>query len=279
MATIAVNGTELYYELTGNSEVPVVLVHGSWGDHHNWDAVVPGLARSFRVLTYDRRGHSGSARPASQGSLHEDAMDLAALLDALDVAPAHVVGNSGGAAVALRLATERPAIFRSLIVHEPPLFALLADDEAMQVPLAIVRQRVVSVVELLRAGDFTGGARLFVETIAFGPGMWDHLPESTRETFVGNAPTFLDEQQDPEGATVDVDALRRFAAPVLLSRGDKSPPFFPAVVERLARAMPSAAQHLFEGAGHVPHLTHPETYVEVVGAFIARVDAARRQST
>ena len=36
----------------------VVLVHGSWGNHHNWDAVVPAFARSFRVLSYDRRGHS-----------------------------------------------------------------------------------------------------------------------------------------------------------------------------------------------------------------------------
>ncbi|HET7372683.1 MAG TPA: alpha/beta hydrolase, partial [Gemmatimonadaceae bacterium] len=108
MATITVNGTRLYYEIEGTSDMPVVLVHGSWGSHHNWDAVAPALSRSFRLLTYDRRGHSQSARPTSQGSLLEDAMDLAALLEALEMVPAHIVGNSGGAAVALRLATERP---------------------------------------------------------------------------------------------------------------------------------------------------------------------------
>jgi pimeloyl-ACP methyl ester carboxylesterase len=274
MPTVTVNGTGLYYELTGIGETPVVLVHGSWGDHHNWDLVAPALARTFRVLTYDRRGHSQSPRPATQGSLQEDAMDLAALLETLDLAPAHVVGNSGGAAVALRLACERPALFRSLTVHEPALFALLADDPAMQAPLASVERRVGAVVERLRAGDDPGGAHLFVETIAFGPGAWDSMPEQMRQTFVANAPTFLDESQDPEGLNLDLDALRRFAAPALLTHGDQSPPFFPAVVARIARALPHATRHVFAGAGHVPHLTHPETYVEVVSGFLTGVSTA-----
>ena len=128
---ITVNGTRLHYQLTGGSDIPVVLVHGSWGDHNNWAAVVPDLARSFRVLAYDRRGHSQSERPTTQGSLHEDAMDLVALLEALDLAPTHVVANSSGAAVSLWLATERPDVMRSLIVHEPPLFGLLAHNPAM----------------------------------------------------------------------------------------------------------------------------------------------------
>ncbi len=63
MAVANVNGVRLFYEVSGAGEVPLVLVHGSWGSHHNWDRVVPGLAESFRVLTYDRRGHSESERP------------------------------------------------------------------------------------------------------------------------------------------------------------------------------------------------------------------------
>jgi pimeloyl-ACP methyl ester carboxylesterase len=51
------NGIGLYYELKGSGE-PVVLVHGSWGDATSWRFVVTGLAERFRVLAYDRRGHS-----------------------------------------------------------------------------------------------------------------------------------------------------------------------------------------------------------------------------
>jgi pimeloyl-ACP methyl ester carboxylesterase len=275
MPMIAVNGTQLFYELSGTSEIPVVLAHGSWGNHHNWDAVAPALARSFRLLRYDRRGHSQSPRSTSQGSLLEDAMDLAALLEALDMAPAHVVGNSGGAAVALRLATVRPQAFRSLTVHEPPLFGLLAADPAMKVALAAVGQRIGAVAELLRAGDSAAGARQFVETIAVGPGGWDQLPDQLRQTFIFNAPTFLDETRDPDGTTLDLRALERFREPTLLSRGDQSAPFFPAVVSKLAQAMPHAVQHVFVGAGHVPHLSHPDVYVDVISRFVSSAEAAR----
>ena len=80
MATAEVNGVRLFYELQGTGAVPLVLVHGSWNSHHAWDLVVPRLAEAFRVLTYDRRGHSQSERPIGQESVREDA-DLAALLE------------------------------------------------------------------------------------------------------------------------------------------------------------------------------------------------------
>lgn len=269
MPMISVNGTQLYYEINGASDIPVLLVHGSWGDHHNWDTVVPALARSFRVLAFDRRGHSQSAREGAPGTLHDDAMDVVALLEALDFAPAHIVGNSFGASITLRLACDRPDLFRSLTAHEPPLFALLEGDTMLQAPLAAMDQRVGAVAELLRSGEINAGARLFVETIAFGPGAWDSLPERMRQTFISNALTWFDELQDPDWNRLDLDRIHRFTKPALLTRGDQSPPFFPAVVAQVARALPHAKQHLFAGAGHVPHLEQPEVYVKVLTRFIA----------
>lgn len=272
MPMISVNGTQLYYEINGASDIPIVLVHGSWGDHHNWTTVVPALARSFRVLTFDRRGHSQSAREDAPGTLHDDVMDVAALVEALEFAPTHIVGNSFGASITLRLACERPDLFKSLTAHEPPLFGLLEGDAMLRAPLAAMDQRVGAVAELLRSGEINAGARLFVETIAFGPGAWDSLPERMRQTFISNALTWFDELQDPDWNRVDVDRLRRFTKPALLTRGDQSPPFFPAVVAQVARALPRASQHLFAGAGHVPHVEQPTAYVERVTRFIASVE-------
>jgi pimeloyl-ACP methyl ester carboxylesterase len=50
-----VNGVRLFFEITGSDGVPLVLVHGSWDSHHDWDLVVPGLAESFRgcLLFYE----------------------------------------------------------------------------------------------------------------------------------------------------------------------------------------------------------------------------------
>ena len=75
---------------------------------------------------------------------------------------------------------------------------------------------------------------------------------------------------------MDLQALPSFSRPVLLSSGGASPPFFPAIVERVAQALPHAKRHVFPQAGHVPHLTHPQDYVAVVAGFIR--EAAGRQA-
>jgi pimeloyl-ACP methyl ester carboxylesterase len=275
MPSDRINDIELYWELSGDRGEPVVLVHGSWGDHHNWDSVAPALAAGgLRVLTYDRRGHSRSERPAGQGSIDEDVDDLAALVRHVFHGPAHVIGGSFGAAIALRLAAEAPELIRSLVAHEPPLFGLLDDDPTLQPALAEVRDRIDMVVARLRTGDNEGGARRFVETIAYGPGAWDTMPQATRDTFVFNAPTWLDELQEPGALDMQLDLLANFAAPTLLTLGGTSPPFFPLVVKRVAAAIPYARQHVYPDTGHMPHLSQPEEYVRVVRGFIATAIAA-----
>ena len=131
--------------------------------------MVPGLAENFRVLIYDRRGHSRSERPATQGSFDEDGDDLAALLEALELAPAHVVANSGGGNIALRLATRRADVFRSLSCHEPALWGLLEEDPESQEMLQQGARSLEAVGRRIAEGDHDGAARQFVEEIAFGP--------------------------------------------------------------------------------------------------------------
>ena len=127
MATVQANGVELYYEEEGEGD-PIVLVHGSWTDADAWGAVMTALTERLRVIAYDRRGHSRSERPDTQGSTDEDADDLEALIDGLGLAPAHVATSSHGGNVAMRLAARRPDLFRSLTMHEPPSFGALGDE-------------------------------------------------------------------------------------------------------------------------------------------------------
>lgn len=268
-----VNNVQLYYESTGSGE-PLVLVHGSWVDHTNWAAVMPPLSESFHVVTFDRRAHSESEPGPGQGSFAEDADDLGALIEQLGLAPAHVVGNSGGAAIALRLAGKRPELFRTLVAHEPPLMALLEGRSEFAPMLEAFNERIPPVVGLLQAGDMEGAARRFVETIAFGPGAWDTLPQPVRDTFVRNAPTFLDETNDSDGLSIDLNSLARFDKPALVTTGTDSAPFFKPIAEIVAHALPRSTVYTFEGAGHVPHLSHPQAYVDVVRPFCGRLVSA-----
>ncbi len=261
------NGVDLFYELTGDHGDPLIMIHGSWGDHENWQPVVPGLSKSFRVLTYDRRGHSQSEKIAAQGSFDEDAVDAAALLAELDLAPAHVVGNSGGAIIALKLACMKPSTFKSLVVHEPPLFDLQTGDPSIAPKQREGKSRAEAVMKLLEAGDRAGGARLFVETVAFGPGGWERLPPHLKETFIYNADTFLDETRDRSGLVVDLKALSQFGKPTLLSYGGKSAPFFKPIVEKLADTIPGSRLEVFPNDGHTPHISNPAEFVRRVTAF------------
>jgi pimeloyl-ACP methyl ester carboxylesterase len=270
MATAKVSGVRLYYEIHGTGDVPLVLVHGSWSSHESWELVVPRLAESFRVLTYDRRGHSQSERPAGQGSVHEDVADLAGLIEHLGLAPAWVAGNSFGASITLRSAGERPDLFRGLIGHEPPLFSLLGDDPALAPVLGQVKQRVGAVVERIASGDHAGAAEEFVESVALGTGMWAQMPRKMRQTLIENAPTFLDEAKDPEQLTFDLEWVRGFSRPVLLTLGSHSPRTFAPVIARLAKALPRAEVHTFPAAGHIPHVTHPDAYVRAIIAFTSK---------
>jgi len=271
MSTTIINGVQLYWELAGDAGEPLVLVHGSWVDHHNWDVVVPLLSRTFRVLTYDRRGHSQSERQTTQGSIREDVADLAALIEELGLAPANIVGSSFGGSIVLRLAGERPDLFRSLIVNEPPLMSLLAGEPDGQAMLQTIKGRIDAVVELLEAGDLEGGVRQFVETIVFGPGVWEQIPQEVKQIVIFNAPTFLDEIRDPEALSIDLARLGRFSHPVLLTHGEQSPPFFPAIVEKVANVLRQSERKTFLGSGHEPEDTHPEDYVATLTEFITRV--------
>jgi pimeloyl-ACP methyl ester carboxylesterase len=275
MSITRINGVRLFWDLRGESGDLLVLVHGSWGNHHNWDSVVPGFERSFRVLTYDRRGHSESERPLGQGRVEEDVADLAGIIEHIGWGPAYIAGNSFGAAIVLRLAGERPDLFRSLIAHEPPLFRLLEHEPTAQAALSAINERTATVIGMLEIQDYPAAAREFVETIAFGPGAWEQLPPERQEMFIFNASTWLDEMRDPESLSINLDQLRAFSAPALLTLGGQSPPFFPLVVKQIAEKMPRAVTSTFLGAGHVPHLSHPDEYVVEVTSFADEATSVR----
>jgi len=86
---------------------PLLCVHGAGGTHRHWGGLLAGLAASARVIALDLPGHDRSA-PPGRATLAAYAADLAALLDALGIERASVVGHSMGAAVALELAVAAP---------------------------------------------------------------------------------------------------------------------------------------------------------------------------
>ena len=269
LAVITVNGVRIAYTDTGGTGIPLVLVHGSWGSHHNWDPVLWGLAEHFRVVTYDRRGHSDSERTSGQGHFSEDVADLAALIEQLGIAPAWVVGNSSGAVITLKLAAAHPDLIRGVLVHEPPMMGLLEDGSPEAAAWKAQEHGALAEVgRRIAAGDDAGAAEHFVDQVALGPGSWAAMPAAMRDMMTGNTPTYLDELNDQEWKSIDEARLSESHGPALITAGDQSPPIYEPVERRLMRLLPQARHKTYAGAGHNPHVTHPEEYLAEVVEFI-----------
>ncbi len=116
MAEEASPPTDLWTRDEGSGET-IVLLHGIGGNHTVWNSVLPGLAKEFRVLAPDLRGHGRTPAPAgSCYSFQELTGDVLRLLDQRSVPEANWVGLSGGALLALRLTLDRPERARSLVM-------------------------------------------------------------------------------------------------------------------------------------------------------------------
>ena len=116
MPTVEVPGTELNYERSGSGE-PLLLIQGMSANHKAWGRPFASLLeRDFEVIAFDNRGIGLSRAVSEAFSIAEMAADTAALLDALEVESAHVLGISMGGMIAQELALAHPGRLRSLTI-------------------------------------------------------------------------------------------------------------------------------------------------------------------
>ncbi|MGH3519295.1 MAG: alpha/beta fold hydrolase [Haloechinothrix sp.] len=258
------DGTLLRWWRGGRGE-PVVLVHGSFDDHHSWSGVVAQLAEYHDVITYDRRGHSTSTAPRSQGSIAQDADDLLSIVDNVIGGPAHLVGLSYGASVAMLAAVQRREAVLSVAVHEPPLFGLLARNPVAKVLGAEAAVWTGHAAELIRNGNLADGVRIFAEKVGFGKGSWHGLfTREQRATMISNAHTWLDQYNDPGRLAVDITTLAWARFPITLFVGERTHELYKLVAEELADRLPFMRTVRIPGAGHAPHLTHASGFADAL---------------
>jgi pimeloyl-ACP methyl ester carboxylesterase len=127
MPKINANGVDFHYLQAGRGP-DLVMLHGLSGNLAVWHLrMVPMLEERFRITTYDLRGHGFSSMPPTGYSTGDMAQDLAALLDALAIERADLLGHSYGADIALHFALRHPGRVGRLILIEPGIPALLND--------------------------------------------------------------------------------------------------------------------------------------------------------
>lgn len=113
----AVNGLRMYYELHGSGGTPLVLIHGGGSTiGTNFGRVLPLLARDRRVIAVEVQAHGHTRDVDRPFTFEQDADDVAALLDSLNVAKADVLGFSNGGTTSLQIAIRHPAKVNRLVI-------------------------------------------------------------------------------------------------------------------------------------------------------------------
>lgn len=258
MSTINVNGASLYYELRGGGP-PVLFIAGAGGDGAVFTEVAERLADEFTIITYDRRGNSRSPRPDGwiATTIHEQADDAAALLRALNLAPAVIFGTSGGAVILLNLALRHPEVVRGALVHEPPLVSVVPGGNELAVGLKAKTEEVIA------KGGPRGAMEFFLRTEAGGAN-FEQLEPTLRERMLGNAELFFSmELGQFVTYAPDASALSQARVPVAALAGvdhrgaDGGPGSYHYEAARWVAQR--RGSNLIEILGaHTPYLDHPQ---------------------
>ncbi len=260
------DGAELLVEVTGpESAATIVLIHGLSGDHHSWGIVAADLlARGFRVVGMNQRGHGGSTvgtegfGPARQGA------DVGQVLGALDLHDVTVVGHSMGGLAAMSLMTLSPESGAHR-VHALTLVATLAEATNPS------RDRS------LRVGD-SDVYRNLAEHPVHGPAMarWifggtpsremledvmDTGMNCPRETSLGAAKGMLGYDIRDQLPSIGVPTTVICGTRDLLTRHSEN--------EAIAAAIPGAEFISIQGAGHMVIWENPQVIADAAAALAA----------
>jgi non-heme chloroperoxidase len=258
---VEVNGVGLHYVEAGAGD-PVLFVHGGMSDFRTWAQQVGPFAERHRAVALSMRHHHPNewTGDASDYLPETHAKDVAALIEALALAPVHLVTSSYGSDIGLLVARERPDLLRTLVLGEPVLSRWSGN--------AVVDAFWEPAQQAFRAGDREKAARLFASA-ALGDGAYDRLPEASRRRVLDNIRLVT----APQSGT-DHDFTREDAAalkpPTLVLRGDRSPESYLATTGELERLIPRAEPATVPSASHLLHAMNAPAYNETVLAFIAR---------
>jgi 3-oxoadipate enol-lactonase len=259
--TVVVNGTQLFYEATGRGS-PVVLLHGGNLDRRMWDAQFIPLAQEHRVIRYDLRGF-GKSGPADSPFQHHE--DLRALLVALHVPRASLVGLSGGGRIAIDFALAYPEMVDRLVLAAPGLsgWQYSRADTAFFPEARRARDR----------GDAAGLGIAWLGSAYMRPAMeHSELVPSLREMAANNGTNWMgllkhgNLERDADPPALHRTALLR--APILLVVGTRDVPDIQGIADTLAAHAPNLRRETFQGAGHMVNMEQPQRFTALVRDFL-----------
>jgi pimeloyl-ACP methyl ester carboxylesterase len=258
-------GVRLHVRDTGPRDAPaILLLHGFGSSLHTWDEVAARLDRDFRVIRLDLPGF-GLTGPDPTGD-YTDARSgavLGALLDALGIARAHVVGSSMGGRIAWRFAADHPERVERLVLMAPDGFASPGLEYGRAPRVGPLMQLLP--LTLPKPLVARGMAPAYADPSAMTPDLVERYHAMLIAPGVRRA--ILDRMQQHVLVPPE-PILAGIRAPTLLLWGAQDRMVPATNADDYLRAMPDARSLVLPGVGHVPMEEVPAAVADAIRAFV-----------
>ena len=269
------DGVKLYYEECG-AGTPVIFVHEYAADHRAWETQMRHFGQRYRAITFAARGYPPSDVPTEVGKYSQTraADDIAAVLQGMGIAKAHIVGLSMGGFATLHFGFRHPAKALSLVVAGCGYGAEKGAQDKFRAEVDAV------------AGFIDNeGIRAFAEKYAYGPtrvqfenkdprGFAEFKQQLSEHSAVGARNTQLGVQKERPSLYDLIDEMKALTVPTLVLTGDEDWPCLqPSLL--LKQTIPSAALSVMPNCGHTINIEDPDQFNRIVGDFIVQVDCGR----
>ncbi len=281
-----IGGCRLAYRECGTGE-PVVFVHGSICDLTFWEPQLEAIGKSFRAISFSRRyaWPNGDLARGSVDTMQPHVDDLYEFLQAVDAQPAHLVGNSWGAFISLRLAMQHPDAVRSLVLEEPPLVPLVtgAPPSPAHILRSILRRprltlttmrfaasTIAPMTKLAKAGRLEASIDRFAAGV-LGQPAFDALSAGIRAHMYANAGTHLGQALADGGFEPLTEAqIASVTTRTLVVTGADSPAVLRKLAALLATLLPDSHRVEIPDASHIMNVQNPSALNDELLAFLSK---------
>ena len=276
---IEIHGVQQAVLDAGEGDEVLLLIHGMAGSAQTWRAVLPQLAKKYRVIAPDLLGHGQSAKPRTDYSLGAFAVGLRDLLDELGVSSVTVVGHSLGGGVAMQFLYQHPEYCRRLGLISsgglgPDVGWIL---RLLAAPGAEFVMPVIAPAPVLRAGN---AARSWLSSMGLrsprGAEIWNayssFADRATRDAFIRTLRSVVDYRGQ------SVSALNRLnlraELPVLAIWGEDDDIIPVDHAYSALQARPDCRLEVLPGIGHFPQVEAPTAVVDLLDEFLSTTEPA-----
>lgn len=266
------DGVKLYYEEVG-SGIPIVFVHEFAGDFRSYEPQVRHFGRRYRCITYNARGYPPSEVPKNGEYYSQDRArdDIRAVLDALKIDTAHIVGLSMGGFATLHFGFTYPGRARSLVIAGCG-YGAAPDKRTQFAEEAEAAAKLFETQGMAKAAEAYALGPTRVQFQNKDPRGWKEFTNQLKEHSTEGAALTMRGVQKRRPSLFDiVDKMRTITVPTLIMTGDEDWPCLePGIL--MKRAIPTAGLIVMPNAGHTINLEEPAGFNRHLADFFHAVD-------